>query len=85
MLTMLIINVIVLFLGALFIWSPLITTLPIILGFDIDAALVTGVGQFKTLAQTFWPWEYVFYGLLVILGYFAIKQVLKFFLGSRAP
>jgi len=85
MLTMLIINVFVLFLGSIFIWLPQITTLPIILGFDIDSALVTGVGQFKTLATTFWPWLYVFYGLLVLLGYFSIKQVIKFFLGSRAP
>lgn len=85
MLTMLILNVFVLFLGALFVWLPQVTTLPMIIGFDIDSALVTGVGQFKTLMVTFWPWQYMFNGMIVIVGYFSIKQVLTFFLGSRAP
>lgn len=85
MLTMLILNVFVLFLGAIFIWLPQVTTLPTIIGFDIDSAFVTAVGQFKTLMVTFWPWYYMFLGMLVLLGYYSIKQVLRFFLGSRAP
>ena len=85
MLTMLILNVLVLFLGAVFIWLPEVTTLPLILGFDIDSALTTAVGQLRLLMGTFWPWQWVFAGLMVLLGYFSIKQVLKFFLGSRAP
>lgn len=85
MITNLALNIIVLFLGAIFSWLPTITNLPNILGFDIDAALVTGMGQFNQFANTFWPLKLMFQGFLVIMIYFGIKMALRFLLGHRAP
>lgn len=84
MLVMLILNVVVLMIGAVFSWLPLISTLPNINGFDIDGALVSGVGQFKMVIQSFWVYQYLFGSLLILLGYYGIKMILKFFLGSRS-
>lgn len=84
MIVNLILNVIVLFLGGVFSWLPQITTLPTINGYDIDALMVQGVGSLQTLAQAFWPLAIVFQGFLALMGYFMIKMVIRFFLGSRA-
>jgi hypothetical protein len=81
----LLLNVVVLILGAVFSWLPQVQTLPYIVDFDIDTALVQGVGQLKTFLNAFWPIEIMFQGFLFLMGYFAIKMVLKFFLGGRAP
>lgn len=81
----LLLNVVVLILGAIFSWLPQVTTLPTIVGYDIDTALTTGVGQLKTFMIAFWPIGIMFQGFLVIMGYYAIKMVLGFFLGSRSP
>lgn len=85
MIVNLILNVFILILGALFSWLPQVTTLPFIVDYDIDTALNTGVGQLYTFLNAFWPIYIMFQGFLFILGYFAIKMVLKFFLGSRSP
>ncbi len=85
MLVNLVLNVFVLILGAIFSWLPQVTTLPFIVDFDIDTALVNGVGQLHTFLSAFWPLGIMFQGFLFLLGYYAIKMVLKFFLGSRAP
>lgn len=79
------INVVVIVLAALFSWLPTVDKLPTIVGFDIDTALVSGVGQFKALTNVFWFLSIIFSGFLFLLGYYALKQVLKFFLGHRAP
>ena len=78
-------NLIVLFLGAVFSWLPQVTTLPSVGGFDIDSALVTGIGQFNAFATTFWPLYIMFQGFLAIMGYYIIKIGIKFFFGSRSP
>jgi hypothetical protein len=63
-----------------------VTTLPNILGVDVDAALVNGVSLFHTFITVFWPVYYMFIGALFILGYVVLKNiVLRFFLGHRAP
>lgn len=85
MITNLLINLVVLILGAIFSWLPQVTTLPTINGYDIDGALVTGVGQLNVFMTTFWPIKYMFYGFLFLMGYYAIKIVVVFFLGHRAP
>lgn len=69
-----------------FSWVPKITTLPDILGVPIDADLVSGMGMFYTYTAAVWPIQDVFRALvLVILPYYAIKMVLRFILGQRAP
>ncbi len=85
MIVSLFINFVILVIGAIFSFLPVVTTLPTIGGFDIDAALVTGIGQFNTVANAFWPLYYVFLGFLALLVYFAVKIGIRFFLGHRAP
>lgn len=79
------INIILDFLAALFSWLPDVERLPEIVGFDIDAAIVTGVGQLQTFFATFWPIQIMFNGFLFIMGYYIVKMTLQFFLGHRAP
>lgn len=81
----LLLNVVVLFIGALFSWLPQVTTLPYIVDYDIDTALVNGVGQLRTFFEAFWVLGIMFQGFIFLLGYYSIKMVLKFFLGSRSP
>jgi ABC-type phosphate/phosphonate transport system permease subunit len=81
----LLIGLITLILGAIFSWLPIVTTLPTIAGFDIDGALVTGMGQFNTFVTTFWPLDYMFKAFLVLMGYYGLKMLITFFLGHRAP
>jgi len=83
--TNLFINLVVLILGAIFSWLPVVTTLPTIYGFDIDGALVTGVGQLHTFTQTFWPIQYMFGAFLFLMTYYIVKMAVGFFLGHRAP
>lgn len=85
MLVMLLINVIVLIIGAVFSWLPQIDTIPMIMDYDIDTALLTGVGQFKMVIESFWVYGYLFGGLVILLGYYSIKMLLRFFLGHRSP
>lgn len=72
-------------LNAAFSWLPQVTALPTIAGIDIDAALNTGMGSFLSFAKAVWPIYDVYLGFLVLTGYYAIKVVLRFFLGHRAP
>jgi hypothetical protein len=85
MITNLLINLVVLILGAIFSWLPQVTVLPKINGYDIDGALVTGIGQLNVFMMTFWPIKYMFYGFIFLMGYYAIKMAVTFFLGHRAP
>lgn len=85
MITNLIINVFVLFVGAVFSLLPQITTLPTIAGFDIDSALVSGVGQMRAFFVAFWPLAILMQGFAALMAYFILKMGLKFLFGSRAP
>ncbi len=78
-------NIVVLIIGAIFSWLPVVTSLPTINGFDIDSALVTGIGQLNTFLNTFWPIKYMIVGALTIFSYYILKMGLKFILGHRAP
>jgi len=78
-------NLIVLVIGSIFIILPQVTTLPTVGGLDIDAAMVTAIGQLKVYMTAFWPLQHFFTGFLFLLGYFALKMVVKFLLGHRAP
>lgn len=85
MITTLLLNIIIMFVGALFFWLPQVTTLPTIMGYDIDTALVNGVGMLNTWLNAFWPMQYLIGGFLVLMGYYGLKMLLRFILGHRAP
>ena len=72
-------------LTAVFSWLPQVETLPEILGLDIDAYLVLGMGYFYSFATAFWPLYDLFVGVTFYIGYLVLKMVLRFFLGHRAP
>lgn len=78
-------NFVVLIIGAIFSLLPAVETLPTIGGFDIDAALVTGIGQLNAFVTAFWPVKIMFVGFLFLMGYYAFKIGLKFLIGHRAP
>ncbi len=69
----------------MFSWLPAVTTLPTIGGFDIDSALISGMGQVQTIFSAFWPLQIMFIGFLFIMGYFIIKVGVRIFFGSRTP
>lgn len=85
MLIMLLWNVVILGLGAIFSWLPIVTVLPHIVGYDIDAALVNGMGYVNNVFTAIWPLAIVFQGMMYLMLYYTIKMVLKFLLGHRAP
>lgn len=78
-------NLVVAVLNIIFSWLPTITTLPTVNGYDIDTALLNGMGQLNLVMQTFWPLQTMFNGFLVLMGYYGIKMTLRLFLGHRAP
>lgn len=79
------INIIVLVLAAIFSLFPVVSTLPTVGGFDIDTALVSGMGEMNTFMASFWPLKDLMLGFLALMLYYSVKIVLRFFLGHRAP
>jgi hypothetical protein len=80
-----VINLFVFLLGIILSWLPTITTIPPIVGYDIDGALVSGVGDFHAFVSYFWPLYDLWLGFLILMAYYMTKMVLRFFLGHRAP
>ena len=73
-------------LAAAFSFLGVVTSLPSILGVDVDGNLVAAMGYFYGWVGIFWPVAHIFVGGLVLLGYLVIKNlVLKLMLGHRAP
>jgi hypothetical membrane protein len=72
-------------LNIIFSWLPIVTTLPTVNGYDIDGALLSGMGQLNLFMITFWPMQIMFNGFIIIMGYYGIKMTLRLFFGSRAP
>jgi len=85
MITQLLIIVLMSILSILFALLPTVTVLPSIAGFDIDTAIGNGVAVLYRLFELFWPLEILLQGLLFLLGYFALKLLVKVFFGSRLP
>lgn len=85
MLVIFVLNVVVLAIGGIFVWLPEVTTLPEVLGFDIDAALVTGMQSGNRFFELIWPLGYVMQGAIVIVIYYAVKMGLRLIFGHRAP
>ena len=78
-------SVVTAFVAALVSFLPLVTTLPTINGYDIDAALVTGVAQAYAFADVVWPVRDVLIGAAFLWAFHAIMLFVKLVLGSRAP
>ncbi len=72
-------------LTAVFSWLPTVATLPQILGVDVDTYLVQAVGYFYAFINAFWVLGDLFGAVLFYIGYLALKMVLRFILGHRAP
>jgi hypothetical protein len=85
MLVTLLLNLIVAIIGAVFSNFPVVTTLPTIVGYDIDSALVNGVGYVYTYIDAFWYLKLILEGFFVLTTYYALKISLRFILGSRTP
>jgi hypothetical protein len=81
----LLIDLVIYILGALLFLLPDVTKFPSIMGFDIDTALVSGIGQLQTFMLAFWPLKIMFGGFLFLMGYYALKIGLRFIIGHRAP
>lgn len=78
-------NLIVLVIGSVFSLLPAVATLPVVNGFDIDSALVVGMGELHTFVTAFWPLYDLFQAFLFLMGYFAFKIGLRFLIGHRTP
>lgn len=85
MITALFLNLLITILGVIFVWLPEVKTLPTIGGFDIDAAFVTGLSYFNRILDVFWPIKTVMTAFLILMGYYGLKIIVRFFIGSRAP
>jgi hypothetical protein len=72
-------------LNVTFSWLPKVETLPIIMGVDVDAQLLAGMGLINRLSELFWMMGDLITAAKIMLGYYVIKMVLGFFLGSRSP
>ena len=83
MIITLLINVIVGAIGVILSIFPDVTTLPKIFGYDIDTALLDGVGKVNTVSSSVWALQYLFYGFLAILAYYGLKMLWKMLMGSR--
>ena len=85
MITNLFINFVVLILGAIFSWLPLVDKLPSIQGFDLDTALINGMGMLHTFFTSFWMVGYLFDGFMALMVYYALKMAIRFVIGHRTP
>ena len=85
MITTLLINSILLLFTTLFSLLPQVNTLPTVIGFDIDATMVTAISTYNTFAQVVWPLHYLLLGFLTIVGYEVTKIIVRAILGHRSP
>ena len=85
MITNAILDLIVGLFNLAFSWLPDVVTLPTIVGYDIDTALVNGMGYVKSFFGTFWFMTVMFEGFLFLMGYYVIKMTLRLLLGNRIP
>lgn len=85
MIISLLLNVVTLIVGSIFTLFPAVTKLPVMFGFDIDAAFVSGMGIVYRVYSVFWPLQIVLNGALFLLGYYLLKLGIRFLFGHRAP
>lgn len=64
---------------------PTVTTLPNIAGFNIDSALVSGVGQLNQFTNAFWPIADMLFAFFALVSYYILKKIAILILGSRSP
>lgn len=82
---MFLLNVVVIALGGIFTWLPAVDTLPNIVGYNVDSALLQAMGYSNRIFEAFYPLAIMFQASLVLFGYYIIKMGLRFLLGHRAP
>ena len=83
MILLMLLNAVLLTIGYIFQQLPVVNHLPSVAGYDVDGALVLGMGYFRTFANTFWYLIIVFQGFLVLTAYYGIKMVARLFFGHR--
>lgn len=71
-------------LNAVFSFLPSVTTLPNVMGVNVDAALTAGVNGFYVLTASIWPLRDMFIAAMIWFGYLALKMMLRVLLGARA-
>lgn len=81
----LLLNLIVGVIGVIFSVLPTVEKLPSIAGYDIDSAMVSGMGYFNSVIAVWWPFGIILQGALFIMSYYGIKLSLKFLIGHRTP
>jgi hypothetical protein len=69
----------------MFFFLPQVNTLPTIAGYDIDTALLQGVGQAYTFASTVWVIWDVLLGALFLWAFHGLMLFIKLLIGHRAP
>ena len=69
------------------IFSPLgvVTSLPTILGVNLDTQFSDGIGFLHSFVTYFWMYGDVMIGATILLSYYMLKMFLKLILGHRAP
>lgn len=72
-------------LTAAFSFLPTVTTLPTVIGINVDALLVQAVSGFTALAASMWPLRDLFIAMMVWYSYKVLLLLIKLFLGARAP
>lgn len=85
MLVFVIADAISIFLGIVLSFLPVVHTLPVVFGYDIDSALVLGFGEMRDVVSYVWPLQIMLQGALALFAYYAIKIGVRIFLGSRTP
>jgi hypothetical protein len=71
--------------AAMLSFLPTVLVLPTINGYDIDSALVTGVGQAYNFANYIWPVRDVLLGAVVLWAFHGLMIFVRLLLGHRAP
>jgi len=81
MISYLLLKSIIVIVGLVFAFSPVITELP----WEIDSFFLTGITGFNYLAEFFPPLRLFMTLTLIYLGFKVSMLVMKFFLGTHTP
>lgn len=80
-----ILQFVVAILAALLSWLPNVSSLPTVLGVDVDANMINAMSYFYSATDSFWPVRDLFIGVLFYTTYLGIKLLARLMLGHRAP
>lgn len=85
MLINILLNFLLILVGAIFSFLDPVTALPTIHGYDLDSMLATGIGQLNQIMLVFWPLQIMFWGFLFLMLYYILKMTLRLIIGHRSP